>query len=117
VGSTWIGGVTVSDLSILFHCTPARNLPSIWRNGLQPALAKGKLKVVWACERRKRTWALAHVAERHSTPVRQLAVLEIHIPKSDVRRNRDGVWTCARVIRPTELFGCNGLKICLKSVS
>jgi hypothetical protein len=104
-----------STVSTLFHATPARNLRSIFRTGLQPALATGKLKAVWLHEKGMRRWAVAHVADRHSTPVRQLAVIEVRIPRADLRRNRSGVWTCARVIRPDEIHGVNGLRIALAS--
>jgi Mg2+ and Co2+ transporter CorA len=100
----------------LRHCTPAKNLRSIFASGIQHTLAHGKMKVVWLHQPRKTRWALAHVAARHSTAIKQLATIEVQMPRADVRRNRDGIYICARTVRPDEITAVNSLRICLASV-
>jgi hypothetical protein len=105
-----------STLITVRHATPARNLSSIFRTGLNNQLATGKLKVVWVHLPRKTRWAVAHCAERHHTPARQMAILELRIPQADLKKNRDGIYTIARTVRPQEIYGVNGLRIALASV-
>ena len=104
-----------STLVTVFHASPAKNLRSIFSTGIQHTLAKGKRKLVWLHEARKRTWAVAHVAARHGTAAKQVAVIEVHVPRADLRRARKGVYTIARTIRPDEIHGVNGLRICLNT--
>ena len=97
---------------LLRHATPKRNLRSIFRNGLNPALAKGKKKAVWLHTASQTCWAILHVARRHHTPAEEIVVLTIRVRRDALRRtNRKGIWTCEEVIPPEAIFGVNDLTI------
>jgi hypothetical protein len=96
---------------LLRHATPRRNLRSIFRTGLQPALALGKLKAVWLHATAKGRWAVRHVAGRHQVSVEAVVVLEVRVPRSQLRRNRRGLWYCPFRIDPEQIVSVNGLKI------
>ena len=104
---------------LLRHATPRRNLRSIFRTGLQPGLALGKLKAVWLHATTKGCWAVRHVAHRHHVPVEDVVVLEVRVPRSQLRRNRRGVGVppasrtrvtvgSLRSAPPTRPGACNG---------
>jgi hypothetical protein len=63
-------------------------------------LARGKLKVVWFHTKGRTAWAVPHVAERHHVEASNVAVLTLELPRAMLRRNRRGLWTCARVVSP-----------------
>src|SRR5262245_35536977 len=50
---------------VLVHTTPHARLASILRSGLLPALSKGRLAGGWLTTPGKRSWAEAHVKQRH----------------------------------------------------
>ena len=93
------------------HATPRRNLDSILRIGLRPDRARGKLKAVWLHTPARTDWAVMHVADRHGFEEEDIIVLEIELPRSAVRRNRRGIWTCQAVISPLCVVGINGLRV------
>ncbi len=94
------------------HATPRRNLRSIFRSGLNPALARGKKKAVWLHTSGQTCWAILHVAKRHKTPAEKIAVLTIRVRRDALRKtNRKGIWTCEQVIPPEAIFGVNDLTI------
>ncbi len=96
---------------IIRHATPRRNLRSILRSGLLPGLARGKIKAVWLHASGKTSWAIPHVAGRHHVPQDQVVVLEVRVPRSQLRRNRRGVWYCPFIIAPQQIISVNGLKL------
>jgi hypothetical protein len=85
---------------LLRHATPARCLPSIVRSGLLCGKSKGRLKVVWLHAPAKSWWALAHTVERHGGRVENVAVVELSVPRSWLRRSRKGLWYAVRDIPP-----------------
>jgi hypothetical protein len=101
----------MADSIVLHHATPRRNLRSIFLTGLQPSLARGKLKAVWLHALAKRSWAIQHVARRHHVAPRNVVVLTVTVPRSAVRRNRRGVWYCPSLIPPGDIQAVNGLKL------
>jgi hypothetical protein len=101
----------VERLLIVRHATPCRNLLSIFRTGLRPDRARGKMKVVWLDTPSRTRWAVAHVARRHRTQPDDVAVLSLKLPRSALRRTRRGTWVCFAVIDPRSIFGVNGLQV------
>jgi hypothetical protein len=101
----------MADSITVHHATPRRNLASIFCTGLQPGLARGKLKVVWLHASGKSRWAVQHVARRHHVPAGRVAVLTVRLSRSMLRRNRRGVWCCPFLIVPGRIVGINGLKL------
>jgi hypothetical protein len=85
---------------LLRHATPARNLPSIRRSGLLTSKSRGRLPVVWLHARSKTAWAALHTVKRHGGRVEGVIVLELDVPRRWLRRNRRGLWYCAKDIRP-----------------
>lgn len=82
------------------HATPTRNLKSILSQGLLPAFARGRLKVVWLHTPGRSAWAVAHVAGRHRVAASSVALLTLAVPRSALRRARRGVWLSAAVVPP-----------------
>jgi hypothetical protein len=96
---------------LLVHSTPARNVSSIFRRGLLPQLASGKLRVVWVCQRRLSRWSKSHVSRRHHVPAGQVAALLLQLPQDWLKKHGPGVFTCARVVPPSAIIGVNALQI------
>lgn len=82
----------------LRHATPARNLPSILRQGLLCSKSQGRLKAVWMHATSKTEWATLHVVQRHGGRVEEVVVLELNVPRSWLRRSRKGLWFSMRDI-------------------
>ncbi len=96
---------------LIRHATPRRNLRSILLSGLLPGMARGKLKAVWLHAPGRTSWAIQHVAERHHVPEDDVIILEVRVPRSQLRRNRRGVWYCPFPIAPGQIVTVNGLKL------
>ena len=96
---------------LLQHATPRKNLRSIFRFGLLPGLAKGKLRAVWLHTSAKSGWAVRHVSQRHHVDDEEVVILVVRVPRSMLRRNRRGVWFCPHIIDATQIVGANGLRI------
>jgi len=80
----------------LRHATPFRNLPSIQRHGLLCSKSKGRLQAVWLATEGKSSWTALHVAWRHGGRIEAVIILEIDVPRSWLRRSRNGLWYCTR---------------------
>jgi hypothetical protein len=81
------------------------------RTGLRPDRARGKLKAVWLHTRARTDWAVRRVADRHGFEEEDIVVLEVILPRSAVRRNGRGIWTCKEAISPLRVVGINGLRV------
>jgi hypothetical protein len=90
-----------SNVSLLAHATPVRNLRSIGAFGLSPAFARGRLPVVWLHSPSRSRWALPHVAARHQVAEADTVLIRLAVPRAWLRRRSRGVWVCARVIPPS----------------
>lgn len=101
----------MADSITLQHATPRRNIRSIFRTGLQPGLARGKLKAAWLHAPGKTRWAVQHVSHRHQVPQDRVVVLVVRVPRSMLRRNRRGLWYCPFLIAPGRIISVNGLKL------
>ena len=76
-----------------------RNLPSIQRLGIDPALSRSQWRVCWFCHPRRRDWAIAHVADRYGVSPAEVIVLRISIPRSLLTHRGRASWTCPAVVR------------------
>lgn len=83
----------------LRHATPIGNLPSILAGGISPTLSECERPEIWLCTPSRTRWAVKHIQERHRK--RNLAVIEVNVPRSWLTRRKKNVWTCAKPI-PTE---------------
>ena len=90
---------------LLRHATPARNVASILRHGLLCAKSQGRRKVVWLHAPAKSWWALIHTVERHGGRVEHVAVLEVELLRSWLRKSRKGLWYSVRDIPPDRIRG------------
>jgi hypothetical protein len=90
---------------LLRHATPARNLNSILRRGLLCSKSRGRLKVVWLHSPARSLWALAHTVGRHGGRVERVVVLEVDVPRSWLRRSKEGLWYCPADIPPERIGG------------
>ena len=99
----------------LHHATPAKNLDSIKAVGLDPNRSKGKRKAVWLHTRSRRNWAILHVANRHKCEVSEVAIIEVNVPRSRLRRRWRGLWTTPEPI--TEFVNITNARDFAKSPS
>jgi hypothetical protein len=79
----------------LYHVTHRKNLPSILARGLDPLRAKGVRKAVWGVVRTRVAWAIIHVLGKpwhKNATLGDLVVIEIQLPRRDVRRYKSGIW-------------------------
>jgi hypothetical protein len=79
----------------LRHATLAKNLPSILRHGLLCSKSRGKKRVVWACKPAQTHWACWHVIRRHHGQPQDVVVLEIRVPRGQLRKHGGaarGLW-------------------------
>ncbi len=90
---------------LLRHATPLRNLASIHRRGLLTAKSQGRLPAVWLHATSKTPWATIHTVERHKGRIENVAVLEIDVPRSWLRRSKRGPWYCRRDIPVSRIRG------------
>jgi hypothetical protein len=93
---------------ILSHLNPARNVPRILKEGLNPFFAAGTLMVVWLSA--DPTPALyRHIARRHGVQVEELALLTVNVPDGWLRRfplalaHRATAYVTGRIIPPSYL--------------
>lgn len=70
------------------HATPARNLPSILRRGVLASKSLGSTKSVWLCSPGLLWWAVLHTARRKRCDPDSVAVVEIEIPRSWLKRGK-----------------------------
>ena len=61
-------------------------------------MSRGALLAVWLHAPGASVWAIPHTSRRHGVPVEAVAVLEVNVPRSWLRRGRRGLWICFRDI-------------------
>ena len=77
----------------LYHATPKANLQNIRENGLDPNRSTGKESLVWLHTQSRTEWAIIHVTQRHKCEVSEVAIIEVNVPRSQLRRRWRGLWT------------------------
>jgi len=87
---------TVDKRSVaLYHVTPARNIDSIVRHGVQVDYSLGARQVSWWVRLGMLHWAAVHVMSKHATNLSDIVVVEATIPAYQLRRySLDGVFYC-----------------------
>jgi hypothetical protein len=88
---------------LLRHATPRRNLESIRRHGLLLSKSKTKRPAVWLHTPGKSGWAVLHTVGRHGGRADSIVILELHVPRSWLRRSRRGLWWCPCDIPPERI--------------
>jgi len=83
----------------LLHVSPRSNLQSIYKHGVSPDFAQCVRAECWFCANSLRSWAIAHVAERHSVDPRDVIVVRVRVSRRHMVRRGKGLWTCSRVVR------------------
>lgn len=71
----------------LFHWTPAVNLRSIRRKGLDPAYSTGKRRCIWTCDVSKVAYLRDHIALHHETHPADLILLRVEVTEDQIRRS------------------------------
>jgi hypothetical protein len=89
----------------LRHATLVKNLPGILRAGLLCSKSQGKRPVVWVVAPANTLWAAVHVVRRHGGRIEQVAILEIDVPRSWLRRSKRGLWYCPCDVPPDRIRG------------
>jgi len=77
---------------LLRHATLLRTLPSIQRHGFLCSKSQGRLLAVWLATKEKSNWAAMHVAWRQGARIEAVVPLEVDVPRSWLRRSRQGLW-------------------------
>ena len=96
----------------LYHATPKRNLDSIKAQGLDPNRSQGKEKLIWLHTASRRPWAILHTINRHKCELSEIAIIEINVPRSKIRRRWRGIWTTATVTELKSVATASDLAEC-----
>lgn len=70
---------------VLYHISPVGNIRT-----LDPECSRGRMMVVWLCDRRRLDWAIAHVVGRVGHC--RLWVYRVRVGRKAVRRWREGIY-------------------------
>lgn len=90
---------------ILRHATTTANAGQIRREGLRVAHALGKEKAIWLHTTSKTHWAIAHTQKRHGVSLEEVIILEVNVPRSQLKRAWKGLWKCYADISMTRHIG------------
>ena len=85
------------------HATVRHYLPSILAEGLDPAHATGRQRLVWLHTPARTPWAVLHVMHRHGVTLEDIVLLDVQVPRHWLQRTERGLWTCEQVIAPARL--------------
>jgi len=89
----------MTETTRLYHVSPTQNVDSIKLRGISPEFAQGKRKVIWLCESKVITWAIAHVSAKRGLQVGRLSVFAAQVPNDLLIRTRwHMVYQCAEII-------------------
>jgi hypothetical protein len=88
----------------LWHLTPADNMGSITRSGLDLRYARTKPARIWFVTASRIPWALLHVASRHRVPLQRIARYRVSLNLTALTRSRRGVWYATRTIPPEQIL-------------
>lgn len=81
---------------ILYHTTTQSAWSSIEAEGLKTSRSQGKEPVIWLHTKSKVYWAITHVQSRHGASLDQVVVLQVHVPRSWLKRAWKGLWKCSQ---------------------
>lgn len=99
---------------IVWHISVCRNDWRIWRHGLSPRKAKGKLRSVWVVDSRRLEYAIRHISRRHQKPPEAMTVHMLDVDRSSlVRTHWRGIYRSNEHIPPA----CLRLKLRVKTVA
>lgn len=91
----------------LRHATTRRKAAQIARNGFRVSKAdqNAKIKGCWFCAPSASAWAVLHTIRKHGAKLNEVVVIEVEIPRSQLRRFRRGLWYSATDVPPTAIRG------------
>lgn len=85
----------------IYHVTPILNIDSIELKGLRPEMSQGRANVVWMCQYKALTWAIAHVALRRKCKPSDLMVCSCIMYEEEMIRTRwSGIWQTRSIVVP-----------------
>ena len=83
----------------LYHTTLKRNLDSIRKHGLTPSFAQKQTNPrVWLHTKSRRLWGILHVQKRHKVPMSEILIIEVNVPRSQLKRRWRGIWTTTETL-------------------
>jgi hypothetical protein len=90
----------------LYHVTTQENYRGIhYDAAIRPDKAAGPSKSVWLVTQGRLAWALAHVSQRHQTPVNKLIVLRVFVDRQNlIKTPLVGVWRTTEPVKPRGRF-------------
>lgn len=89
----------------MIHATPLRNLSKIDRLGLVSRRSKCALKTIYLCTPGMVGAAITHAMRRHKIAAEDVAVIEVDVPRSWLRKGRrKGLWHTNGADIPTSRF-------------
>lgn len=89
----------------LYHVTPAYNVQSILKTGIDPNRSRGTMIVSWYTLEGRIEWAINHVAKRHDVDKQAVVVFEVDKPLGVFANAATiGVFTCTFTNRPIAMY-------------
>lgn len=96
---------TSSKKVTLRHATTRQALASIQRFGLQVAWAdpQAKIRGVWLHTPNQSAWAVVHTIRKHGAALEDVVVIEVIVPRKNLKRFRTGLWYSVQDVPATAL--------------
>lgn len=78
----------------LRHATTRDRLASIQRDGLRVACADpaAKIQGVWLHTASHSPWAVVHTMRKHKAQLEDVVIIEVTVPRRQLKRFRTGLW-------------------------
>jgi hypothetical protein len=72
--------------------------------GIDPKFSQGKRQVMWYVSKALIPWAIAHIAQRNSVSIDELAILHVRVTTEELlRTTRRSVYCSTHVQKPLEM--------------
>jgi hypothetical protein len=90
---------------VLRHATTRQRLAAIRQEGLLVACADpaAKIKGIWMYSSRHSAWAILHTIRKHGATLEDVVIVEVTVPRSQLKRFRTGLWYTIQDIPPNAL--------------
>lgn len=90
---------------ILRHATTTERAAHIREEGFRVAMADpaAKIKGIWLHSKSNSAWATLHTIRKHGAALEDVVILEVNVPRSQLKRFRTGLWYVSQDIPATAI--------------
>ena len=93
---------------VLRHATTRQAWQQIQEQGLlvDRADRQAKIRGVWLHSPAQSAWAVVHTMRKHGVQLEDVVVVEVHVPRSQLRRFKRGLWYTQVDVSVSALGAC-----------